>query len=91
MSSARFTSLRASRSEKGAIGVIYDRVSALNAKVVALDIRVRVLELALSSRQPDVVLSPEDIKVVKSEIKRLCRQKSFDYASVLAWGKTSYA
>ena len=69
------SALHASMSKKGALGVIYDRVGALNNRVIALDVRVRVLEIALSSRQPDATLSADDVRAVKAELKRISRQK----------------
>lgn len=79
--------LSESKSKKGSLGVIYDRVGALNAKMMSLDIRVRVLELALSSRQPDAQLNPDDIKMVKAEIRRVSRNKSIGYDTLCAWGE----
>jgi hypothetical protein len=79
--------LSESKSKKGSLGVIYDRVGALNAKMMSLDIRVRVLELALSSRQPDAQLKPDDIKMVKAEIRRVSRKKSISYDTLCAWSE----
>ena len=80
-------SLAESKSKKGALGVIYDRVGALNAKMISLDIRVRVLELALSSRQPDAELKPDDVKVVKAEIRRVSKKGAIPYDTLCAWSE----
>ena len=79
--------LSVSKSKKGALGVIYDRVNALNTKMISLDIRVRVLELALSSRQPDAQLSADDIKLVKKEIRRVSRSETISYEVLQSWGE----
>jgi len=76
-----------SKSKKGALGVIYDRVGALNSKVLSLDVRVRVLELALSSRQPDVQLKPDDTKIVRAEIRRVSKLKTFGYDTLCVWSE----
>ena len=76
-----------SKSKKGTLGVIYDRVSALNTRMLSLDVRVRVLELALSSRQPDAQLKPEEVKLVKAEIRRVSRKNEIGYETVCAWSE----
>ena len=79
------STLKERKAKKGTLGVIYDRVGELNRKVIKLDIRVRVLELALSARQPDVNLKKEDIKVIRKEIKRVSRLKDIQYSTIQAW------
>lgn len=77
--------LKDRKSKKGTLGVLYDRLGELNRSIIKLDIRVRVLELALSARQPDAVLSEDDIKHVRKEVKRVSRLKDIDYKTILSW------
>jgi len=79
------TQLDNTRSEGGRLGIIYTRLQELTKKNTILEARVRVLELALSSRQEPVSLGADDIKTLKKAISTLIKNKHASFSDVVAW------
>lgn len=84
-STEEVNTLKDLKAKKGTLGIIYGRVGELNKKMLQLDIRIRVLELALSARQPDVSLKEADILIIKKEVKRVSKLKSIEYTRIRMW------
>ena len=83
--SAEVEQLAQHRSRRGSLGLIEERVAALVAKNIALEVRVRILETALSSRQPDAKLTEDEIKEVRSAVIATSRKKEVTYETADAW------
>jgi excisionase family DNA binding protein len=77
--------LAETKKHKGPMGVLYDRVAALTARMSTLEVRVKVLEFTLSSRQPDVNLDGADIKAVRRAITEASKSKAYAYPEIKAW------
>lgn len=70
---------------RGALSIVEDRVSSMSAKMIALETRVRILELALSSRQPNVTLTDDELTLMRRAIKNTTRRERVTFQEVSAW------
>lgn len=79
--------INAQKNKRGALSLIEERVAQLVAKNTVLETRIRVLELALSSRQPDVKLADEEVKELRSAVTSTSRQKDISFETVASWAE----
>lgn len=75
----------AQRNKRGALSLVEERVAQLVAKNAVLETRVRVLELALTSRQPDVTLTDDEVKELRAAVMSTARKRELTFNDVELW------
>jgi len=79
------TLLDNTRSRGGRLEIIYSRLQALTNNNAILEARIRILELALSSRQEAVSLNPQEVKSLKKAVNTTVKRKDMTFNDVMLW------